>query len=93
MNHTATIEKRAVLAGCLVPANVSLATFSGTNLLIFVGLGILCTAIPNFAFAFASERVPSVVTATVSLLILRFAGAFAFVTLGEVGGDDGLIAA
>ena len=72
-----------IAIGCLVPTNVSLATFSGTNLLIFVGLAILCTAIPSFAFAFASEPLPSVVTATISLLIPLFAGAFAFVILGE----------
>jgi drug/metabolite transporter, DME family len=72
-----------IAIGCLIPTTVSLATFSGANLLIFVGLAILCTAIPSFAFAFASERLPSVVTATISLLIPLFAGAFAFVILGE----------
>ena len=44
-------------------------------------LAVLCTAIPSFAFA--SERLPSVVTATISLLIPLFAAAFAFVILGE----------
>jgi len=72
-----------IAIGCVVPTTLSLAAFSGTNLLIFVGLAILCTAIPSFAFAFASERLPSVVTATISLLIPLFAGAFAFVIIGE----------
>jgi drug/metabolite transporter (DMT)-like permease len=72
-----------IVLGCVLPTTVSLAAFSGTNLLIFLGLAILCTAIPSFAFAFASERLPSVVTATISLLIPLFAGAFAFLVLGE----------
>jgi drug/metabolite transporter (DMT)-like permease len=79
-----------IAIGCLVPTNVSLATFSGTNLLIFVGLAILCTAIPSFAFAFASERLPSVVTAPISLLIPLFAGAFAFLILGEKVGSTAI---
>lgn len=69
--------------GCVMPTTISWEAFNGTNLLIFLGLAILCTAIPSFAFAFASERLPSVVTATISLLIPLFAGAFAFVILGE----------
>lgn len=74
----------ALLAvGCVLPTTISLTTFGGANLLIFVALAILCTAIPSFAFAFASERLPSVVTATISLLIPPFAAAFAFVILGE----------
>ena len=67
----------------VVPTTISLEAFSGANLVILVGLAILCTAIPSFAFAFASERLPPVVTATISLLIPLFAGAFAFVILGE----------
>ena len=41
------------------------------------------TSFSSFAFAFASERLPSVVTATISLLIPLFAGGFAFLVLGE----------
>jgi drug/metabolite transporter (DMT)-like permease len=74
----------AVLIGtlCLVPTTISLEAFGGSNLLIFLGLAVLYTAIPSFAFAFASQRLPPVVTA-ISLLIPLFAGAFAFVILGE----------
>jgi drug/metabolite transporter (DMT)-like permease len=68
---------------CLVPTTISSAAFRGSNLLIFLGLAVLCTAIPSFAYAFASKRLPPVVTATISLLIPLFAGAFAFVILGE----------
>jgi drug/metabolite transporter (DMT)-like permease len=70
-----------IAVGCVVPKTISLEVFRDSNLLIFLGLAILCTAIPSFAFA--SERLPSVVTATISLLIPVFAGAFAFVMLGE----------
>ena len=75
----------AVLIGilCLVPTTVSLEAFTGRNLLIFSGLAVLCTAIPSFAFAFASKRLPPVVTAISSVLIPLFAGTFAYVILGE----------
>ena len=72
-----------IAVGCVLPTTITVTPFGGANLLIFLGLSILCTAIPSFAFAFASERLPSVVTATISLLIPLFAAAFAFVMLGE----------
>ena len=62
-----------------IPANA----LRGSNLLWMVALSVLCTAIPSFAFAFASKRLPPVVTATISLLIPLFAGAFAYLILGE----------
>ena len=68
---------------CVLPTTISLTPFGSDNLPIFLGLAILCTAIPSFAFAFASSRLPSVATATISLLIPLFAAAFAFVILGE----------
>jgi drug/metabolite transporter (DMT)-like permease len=68
---------------CLVPTTISLEVFRGRNLLIFFGLAVLCTAIPSFAFAFASKRLPPLVTAAISLLIPLFAGAFAYVILGQ----------
>jgi drug/metabolite transporter (DMT)-like permease len=52
-------------------------------LLMFVGLGVLCTAIPTMGFALAARRLPAVVTATISLFIPVFAGLFAFLILGE----------
>jgi Cys-tRNA(Pro)/Cys-tRNA(Cys) deacylase len=68
---------------CLVPATISWEALSGTNLPLFLGLAVLCTAIPSFTFAFASKRLPPVVTATISLLIPLFASAFAYLILGE----------
>jgi DME family drug/metabolite transporter len=74
-----------VLSGlaCLMPTTISWEALRGTSLPLFLGLAVLCTAIPSFAFAFASKRLPPVVTATVSLLIPLFAGAFAYLILGE----------
>ena len=72
-----------VAVGCVLPRTISVAPFSGANLPTLICLAILCTAIPSFAFAFASERLPSVGTATMSLLIPLFSAAFAFVILGE----------
>ena len=72
-----------IALACILPTTIPLIPFGGGSLLIFLGLAILCTAIPSFAFAFASERLPSLVTATISLLIPLFAAAFAFVILGE----------
>jgi len=68
---------------CLVPATISWEALSGTNLPLFLGLAVLCTAISSYAFAFASKRLPPVVTATISLLIPLFASAFAYLILGE----------
>ena len=53
-----------IAVGSVVRTTISLRPLGGANLLIFLGLAIFCTAIPSFAFAFASERLPSVVTAT-----------------------------
>jgi drug/metabolite transporter (DMT)-like permease len=74
-----------VLTGAqgFIAKTLSSNALSGSNLLIFLGLGVLCTAIPSFAFAFASKRLPPVVTASISLLIPLFAGTFAFMILGE----------
>jgi hypothetical protein len=52
-----------IATGFVVPGTISLEAFGDTNLLIFLGLVMLCTAIPSFALAFVSERLPSVVTA------------------------------
>ena len=67
----------------LIPAPIPADAFRGSSLLLLVALSILCTAIPSFVFAFASKRLPPVVTATISLLLPLFAGAFAYLTLGE----------
>ncbi|HEU5245992.1 MAG TPA: EamA family transporter [Candidatus Udaeobacter sp.] len=75
----------AVLIGIvwLFSITVSLGNFSGSSLFSFLGLGVLCTAIPSFGFAIVSKRLPSIVTAAISLLIPLFAGIFAYVFLGE----------
>jgi drug/metabolite transporter (DMT)-like permease len=67
----------------LIPVAIPADALHGSNLLLLVALSVLCTTIPSFAFAFASKRLPPVVTATVSLLIPLFAGGFAYLILGE----------
>ena len=65
------------------PATTPADASQGRNLLLLFALSFLSTAIPSFAFAFASKRLPPVVTATISLLIPLFAGGFAYLILGE----------
>jgi drug/metabolite transporter, DME family len=67
----------------LFSIRVSVEDLSGSSLLSFLGLGVLCTAIPSFGFAIVSKRLPSIITAAISLLIPLFAGFFAYVFLGE----------
>ncbi|MHB1175997.1 MAG: DMT family transporter [Sulfuriferula sp.] len=67
----------------LMPSPAGLETLTGRSVLLFLGLGTLCTAVPSIGYAFASKRLPAVVTATISLFIPLFAGIFAFVILGE----------
>jgi drug/metabolite transporter, DME family len=72
-----------VLMASLAPTPSGLDTLNGHALLVFLGLGVLSTAIPSIGFALASKRLPSVVTAMISLFIPMFAGLFAFLILGE----------
>ncbi|CAN5525197.1 EamA family transporter [soil metagenome] len=48
-----------------------------------IGFGILATAIPGIAIAFASVRLPPQATATVSIQLQVWAGALAWIILGE----------
>lgn len=50
---------------------------------LFIGLGVICTAIPTFGFALASKRLPAIITASISLFIPLFAGIFAYLLLAE----------
>ncbi len=72
-----------VLMVGFAPTPSGLDTLNGHALLVFLGLGVLSTAIPSIGFALASKRLPAVVTATISLFIPLFAGLFAFLILGE----------
>ena len=63
------------------PSNV--AAIDGFALLMFAGLGVLCTALTTYGFAIASKELPSVVTATVMLATPCFAGLFAYLLLDE----------
>ena len=68
----------ALMVG-LAPVPSGWDTLNGHALLVFLGLGVLSTAIPTIGFAVASKRLPAVVTATISLFIPLFAGLFYWV--------------
>jgi len=72
----------ALMVG-FVPIPSVWGKLNGHALLVFLGLGVLSTAIPTIGFAVASKRLPAVVTAMISLFIPLFAGLFAFLILGE----------
>ena len=67
----------------LTPTPSGSTDLNGSSLLVFLGLGILSTAVPTVGFAITSKRLPSIVTATISLFTPVFAGLFAFLILGE----------
>jgi drug/metabolite transporter (DMT)-like permease len=60
------------------------AVFSDKTLWQLLGLGVLCTGVPSLCFAFASQHLPPLVTATISLLIPVFAALFAALFLAQV---------
>lgn len=64
-----------------IPSGI--ANLNNNALLIFLGLGVLSTAVPSLGFAIASKRLPAIVTAMISLFIPLFSGIFAFLILGE----------
>jgi drug/metabolite transporter (DMT)-like permease len=67
----------------LMPAPVGLETLNSRSVWIFLGLGVLCTAVSSIGYAFASKRLSAGVTTTISLFIPLFAGIFAFLILDE----------
>ena len=67
----------------LTQTPTGLTDLTGNSLLVFLGLGVLSTAVPTFGFAVASKRLPAIVTATISLFVPLFSGLFAFLILGE----------
>jgi drug/metabolite transporter (DMT)-like permease len=75
----------AILVGAvsLTPAPSGLAGLDSGALRVFLGLGLLSTAVPTLGFALASRRLPAMITATISLFIPLFAGVFAYLILGE----------
>lgn len=71
------------LVGAFWPAPSGLTTLNSSSVHIFLGLGVLSTAIPSLGFAVSSKRLPAMITATISLFIPFFSGLFAFLILGE----------
>ena len=71
------------LAVILKPTPSGVSALDSSALLVFLGLGILSTAVPSLGFAIASKRLPAIITAMISLFIPLFSGLFAFLILGE----------
>lgn len=71
------------LTVALRPTPSGLSDLNNRAVFIFLGLGVLSTAVPSLGFAIASKRLPALVTATISLFIPLFSGLFAFLILGE----------
>lgn len=59
------------------------ALLSQRDVYLFIGLGVISTALPTLGFALASKRLPAVVTASISLFIPLFAGVFGVLILQE----------
>jgi drug/metabolite transporter (DMT)-like permease len=56
---------------------------NGDDLMMLIGLGVICTALTTYGFAIASKELPSVVTSTVMLATPCFAGLFAYLLVDE----------
>ncbi len=67
----------------LLPVPSGLSGLGSRELLLFLCLGLVSTAVPSLGFAVASKRLPALVTSTISLFIPLFSGVFAFWNLGE----------
>jgi drug/metabolite transporter (DMT)-like permease len=65
------------------PGSFEFASLTGQTLWLLLGLGLLSTAIPSIGFALASQGLPAIVTATISLFIPVFAALFALGLLNE----------
>lgn len=71
------------LAVTLDPAASGVDRLDGGALLVLLALGIVSTAVPSLGFAVASQRLPAIITATISLFIPLFSALFAYLILGE----------
>ncbi len=71
------------LAVAFWPAPSGLTALNSSSVYIFLGLGVLSTALPSLGFAISSRRLPAIISATISLFIPLFSGLFAFLILGE----------
>ncbi|WP_040839203.1 EamA family transporter [Thiothrix nivea] len=53
------------------------------SLFIFLGLGVISTAIPTLGFAIVSKKLPAIITSMISLFIPLFSAIFAYLILKE----------
>ncbi len=72
-----------VTAVSLSPSSSGLAELQNGDQFVFLALGVLSTAVPTRGFAAPAKRLPAIMTATSSLFIPVFSGAFAYLILGE----------
>lgn len=81
---TFAIGSPALLAAASLFSTSAMPAISGSGTIaVFLGLGIVSTAIPTLGFSIASRRLPAIVTTTISLFVPLFAGLFAYLALGE----------
>ncbi|PID50035.1 MAG: hypothetical protein CR991_03505 [Proteobacteria bacterium] len=71
------------LGAMLEPNPSEISNLNNSALPIFLGLGVLSTAVPSLDFALVSKRLPAIITAMISLFVPIFSGIFAFLMLGE----------
>ena len=67
---------------------INIGNIDWKNVEIYVLLGIFCTAIPTIGFAISSKKLPSVITASTSFLILIFTNVFSYIILKETISSD-----
>lgn len=81
---TFAIGSPILLATASLFSTAAMPSLSGAGTVaVFLGLGIVSTAIPTLGFSIASRRLPAILTTTISLFVPLFAGLFAFLVLGE----------
>ena len=71
------------LLATLSPSPSGIASLNSNAMFIFLGLGVLSTAVPTLGFAVASKRLPAIIATMISLFIPLFSGLFAYLILGE----------
>ena len=67
----------------LSPHASGITSLNKNDIFIFLGLGIISTAIPTLSFAIASKQLPPIITAMISIFIPLFSGVFAYLILHE----------
>jgi drug/metabolite transporter, DME family len=67
----------------LMPSPSEINTLDKNDIFIFLGLGVISTAIPTLGFAIVSKKLPAIITSMISLFIPLFSAIFAYLILKE----------